>query len=562
MPANFSEVDSDIRVGQFARALARLEGETRSLRHVDTPRFDAVRAELLYHTGRIGIASTVAARLLDESLPPELGARGAYIAAMSAFEGGNFADSLQHIRQSLRLAEASGDPNVLAIAQLGLLRLVADSGTALVPLLRDVRRVIARTGDPHLMVGLRLHYARVEASRHSPGESGRHLRAADALLQRFPNAWLQGRVHLGFCIVNTLSGDYQRAISEAELAIQCAASSGHARTELGGLINLSHAMQAIGRFEEAQEAIDRVLAKSRDDIEIMMAALDSRANLLIREGRLQEAETTVVEICRLVDLMPTDLRTRWVASTVSETRVRLLQAQEHWSVADEEVSKAIAASLKQRDTYWENRFLLLKLEGLAAVGKFAEAGQVLMRLDQCETVEQMGERNRVLGSAVMASGRTEQGRELLRRADRVATGTARDFVKESRAEGQGTGNVHSSILETPSVPPPDLDSAVALIELGATPTSSRARRWRSSTRRSAPGRPRLCRAAPGGPQIIDRRGWDDALALAAARKAAGLRGRSPRRAPRRALGAHRRSQAGTGAPLRAHRHPQTHWTRP
>ena len=144
----------------------------------------------------------------------------------------------------LRRPKCPGD------SQLGLLRLIADSGTALVPLLRDVRRVIARTGDPHLMVGLRLHYARVEASRHSPGESGRHLKAANALLQGFPNAWLQGRVHLGFCIVNTLSGDYQRAIAEAELAIQCAASSGHARTELAGLINLSHARQAIGRLKK------------------------------------------------------------------------------------------------------------------------------------------------------------------------------------------------------------------------------------------------------------------------------------------------------------------------
>ena len=248
-----------------------------------------------------------------------------------------------------------------------------------------------------------------------------------------------------------------------------------------------------------------------------MAALDSRANLLIREGRLQEAETTVVEICRLVDLMPTDLQTRWVASTVSETRVRLLQAQEHWSVADEEVSKAIAASLKQRDTYWENRFLLLKLEGLAAVGRFVEAGQILMRLDQCETVERIGEKNRVLGSAVMASGRIEQGRALLRRADRVATGTGRDLVNESRAEGQRTDSVHSSILETPSDSSPRPRYRSGADRTWRTPAHPRARGDRGRRRgRMRPGGRDLVAAARAA-RSHRRRGWDARAALAAAR---------------------------------------------
>src|SRR3954468_23416125 len=226
----FATIEKDVRAGLFSRALGCLL-ERKELRHLDTALFDVLHAELLYQTGDIVRASNLSRTLLKEELSPECAARAAYVGAVSAFESSQFAASLELIWKSLKFAEVSGVPDLLANAQLGLFRLLSDTGTA-VPLLRDVRKVIARTGNPHLMVGLRLHFARVEASRHSPLESKRHLDAAHDLLETFPNVWLEGRVHLGWSIVSTLSGDLLSAANEAKLAIQCASQSGHARTKL------------------------------------------------------------------------------------------------------------------------------------------------------------------------------------------------------------------------------------------------------------------------------------------------------------------------------------------
>ena len=521
MSSNFEQVDALIRSGLFGRALECLEREPRALQAIDKYRYDTTRAELLYRTGQIARAADATSKLLRESLPLRFTAKAACIAAVADFEEGNFERSLEHIHQSVRMAEAQGDPHLIATAHLALLRLVADTESTVVPILRDVRRVIARTGDPHLMIGLRLHFARVEASRRSPTESERHLKAADSLLQEFPNAWLQGRVHLGYCIVGTLTNDYERAIREAKLAIECAALCGHPRMELAGLINLSHALQSIGDFGGAMKAINRVLATSSDDIEIKMAALDSRANVLIRQECLLEAEETIREIDRLLNSMPIDLRTRWVGSTISETRVRLMHAQGRWASANIELTHAISLSVSQQDPYWESRFLLLKLEGLTAERRFPEAGHLLMRLSQHETLERIGERYRLIGAALVASGATEVGSALLRRALRVAQSVDSDLgTKRESVEQEGNLIKHDGDISglSPADSPPNLDSAVALIELGGHPHILAREVLAVLDAAQCARAVAVVATGRSGPRVIDQRGWDGAMALAAARK--------------------------------------------
>ena len=262
------------------------------------------------------------------------------------------------------------------------------------------------------MIALRLHFARVEASRHSPQESRRHLVAAGHLLQQFPNIWLSGRVHLGLSIVDTLTGNWDGAIEQAQLAIGCAAQSGHSRTELAGLVNLSHALQCVDRGAAARNAIDQVLSKSADDLEITVSALDSLANLLIRENRLDVALETVREVDRLLATMPAPLHSRWAQSTVSQTKVRLLQASGSWSEADSQLLTAVANSIEQRDSYWLTQFSLLRIKGLVAVGKFDEAGDLVAKIDiEPANVDSLIERNRILGYAAMATAREKIGRE-------------------------------------------------------------------------------------------------------------------------------------------------------
>ena len=266
-----------------------------------------------------------------------------YVLAMAAFERGQFIQSLEFINRAVTLTDASNDASLAARAQLGLLRL-ADADTCTVPLIASVRKTVARSGDPHLVVALRLHFARVEASRHSPLESRRHLLAADELLARFPNLWLQGRVHLGLSVVDTLSGEPRSAIEQAHLAIRCASRSGHSRTELGGRINLSHAFQSIGDWQKAKECIEAVLSVAGEDIEIRVATLDSLSNVLIAQGLLPESGLILREIDNLVAQMPPGVHSHWAELTLWQTRIRLLQAEGAWPEADTELQRAIDAA--------------------------------------------------------------------------------------------------------------------------------------------------------------------------------------------------------------------------
>ena len=516
----FDDVEAGIGAGLFARALEHLDRDARDLRRIDPFRFDTIRAELLYHTGRVASASDLAINLLNSvSLPADLSARLNYVAAMTAFESARFDDSLDYIAQSLRIAESASDARLLATAQLGLLRLVADAHTAAVPLLSDARRAVARSGDPHLMIALRLHFARVEASRHSPQESKRHLVAARDLLQRLPNMWLDGRIHLGLSIVGTLTGDLHGAIEEAQLAIQCAARSGHSRTELAGLVNLSHALQFVGRWEDARRSIDDVLSKSGEDVEINVAALDSLANLLIGEGRLEAGGETLREIDRLLSTMPPALHSRWAESTLCQTKVRLLQASGAWKKADSELAAAITAAVGQRDIYWEGRFRLLKLKGLVALGKLEQAGDLLAKLElQPTTLDNFVQRNRIVGFAAIATARSENGLELVRRADRVSlasgnTNTPSPYLGEALAYSQGPRPP-----DHPAPPPPDLDTAVALIELGGHPHILAREAVAVVDAAGCARAVALIATGANGPRVIERRGWDEPAALAAARK--------------------------------------------
>ena len=370
------------------------------------------------------------------------------------------------------------------------------------------------------MVALRLHFARVEASRYSPREAERHLYAAHSLLKEFPNAWLQGRVHLGLSIVSTLSGDPARAVAEARLAIDCAARSGHIRTELAGLINLSHALQSQGDFEAATHSIDKVLTKCNDDLEIVVAALDSKASLLIRQNRLVDAREVLCKIDHLTMSVPADLQTRWASFMLSETRIRLLQAERRWDLAECESYSAVEKAAETNDPYWRGRFLLLRLRGLVGLGKLKQVAEMLGGIEPPVTLDSLAERNRVLAYAAVAAGQGERAHQLLERAKRIAVNggaISEDPIPVSDPETVQTVT-QSNSGNTPHTP--DLDSAVALIELGGhTHILAREALAVIDAAQCARGAAIIASTA-SGPKVIDRRGWDEPAALAVARKPA------------------------------------------
>ena len=111
-------------------------------------------------------------------------------------------------------------------------------------------------------------------------------------------------------------------------------------------------------------------------------------------------------------------------------------------------------------------------------------------------------------------------------------------------------------------PAPDVDSAVALIELGGHP---RILGREALAVLDAAGCARalaLVADGPAGPRVIEARGWTAAEAAAAAAAPGPVRPDPPRPPPRRALAARRRSAPRARPSLHAHRHPQADRHRP
>ncbi len=124
--------------------------------------------------------------------------------------------------------------------------------------------------------------------------------AAEGLLNQYPNLWLRGRVELGYSVVASLLGDGEGALAHAKLAIASAERSGHFRTRLAGLVNLSHALHATADLPEARKCADAVLSQDRAGMELRLSAFDVLANVSISEGQLELARRTLSEMTDLL----------------------------------------------------------------------------------------------------------------------------------------------------------------------------------------------------------------------------------------------------------------------
>ena len=135
----------------------------------------------------------------------------------------------------------------------------------------------------------------------------------DRLLATAPNPWLTGRVHLGLSVIATLCGAPLEAVEHARQAVECASVSGHRRTHVGGRVNLSHALQALGRWDEARTCIDTVLSERTTDFELRVAALDCSANLSIAEGELDKSEQILADLQTELTHLASPSGSRWAS---------------------------------------------------------------------------------------------------------------------------------------------------------------------------------------------------------------------------------------------------------
>ena len=165
-----------------------------------------------------------------------------------------------------------------------------------------------------------------------------------------------------------------------------------------------------------------------------------------------------------------------------------------------------------------NSVLLCQVEGaIIALDRLSEAGELVARLDfQPTNLAEFIQRSRVLGYAALASARPENGTQLMLRADRIA--------RVSGIHGGATLDLEHTLTNRGEIPVapslPDLDTAVALIELGGHPHILAREALAAIDAAGCATAVALIARTPDGPRVVDHRGWDATGALAAARKPA------------------------------------------
>ncbi len=360
------------------------------------------------------------------------------------------------------------------------------------------------------MAELRLCLARAEARRHSPREALKHLHVAENVLGSSPNPWLQGVLWLDRSNVEGLLGDFGRSLESANVAIRFADDSGHHRTRVAAAINASHLYSWMGDFERAEENIAYAMQSCGTNIHLRRAALDSLANLLISSKQYPECKRLLAADERTPQV---GIRLHWDALTELYTSARLAQAEKRWQDAHVSLTKGLQLSVECGDRLSEKRMRIARARCLAMMGHYSECGVEVGAVDwQSSDLEEMAG----LYGALAAAERFQPDRVRLHlgRALRLSDSMLNAALRHDLLTGM---TELTSADASSEAAPPDLDSAVALLELGGHPHVMAREAVAIIDGAGCAAAVALVAIGPDGPRVIDTRGWTDQQAAAIAR---------------------------------------------
>jgi DNA-binding NtrC family response regulator/tetratricopeptide (TPR) repeat protein len=525
--APFQFLQVALRDGRFGLAFDELDRRRRELENKNFLEFTVLRSELCLETGRTSEAVALAQSIRGrKDLTHELSARAQRVEAIAAFYAGDVENSLAALDIAAK-ACGRGHLDVLR-AQIELFAFSVGLGSkpieAVLAHLHDVRRSVMRAADPHLMVLLRMAVARAEARRFSPIEAQRHHRTAINLVDVHPNVWLKGLLHIDMSAIAMLVGDFAASLGHAESAMKLAAESGHVRTHVAAVINISQIMAWKGDHSTARRYVDLALTSAAGNTHLMRAALDSLANLLISAGEFGECH----RLFKQSDVNGHDSASgplHWDAVTELNTRARLAQSEGRWRDAARFLSDAIKVAESCGDQVSVRRSKVSRAHCFGLEGRRTEASIDLedVQTAQVRDPESVSRFYGALSALEHAGGQTERAKLHLRRAVRIAIEMENKAL--SRDLRSGFDWASETDWQTPSKDVPgtgtlnDLDSAVALLELSGHPHILAREAFAILQETGCVEAVALAATGTRTPRVIDAHGWTSADAQAALRTA-------------------------------------------
>jgi DNA-binding NtrC family response regulator/tetratricopeptide (TPR) repeat protein len=336
-------------------------------------------AEMCESTGDQQAAVGIATSLLEAAgTQPLLRSRCQTILGLVARHGGDLREALQRFQRAAGLAEQESDFELLSWAQLrSMTTLAEDAGADAVAGLRDeIRRNVARSGNPHVVAAFHLFVGEIEAKRGLLDPARRHLRAADAILAGQANAWLEGVAALDACCLCFMRSDFEEALAHADRAIRFAKASGHARSHLAAIANLGALYLNLGDHDRAWKHLYTGLRLSERFREARVVFLDTCAELKLAVGDSDGCEKFLDEVRNAIagqSLTHPSWHERWSL----QTRIRLLHGRGEWQRAIELSAEGIRLATSSGDRLMSLQFRLLEADALIETGRRAEAADLM-----------------------------------------------------------------------------------------------------------------------------------------------------------------------------------------
>jgi DNA-binding NtrC family response regulator len=512
----FTRVIDLMAEGRFKQAFVELRPLGAPRRIGERTVFEILKAELLLELGELRSCVRLCDSL-DANDDATVAARRERARSKALFYLGDYASAMEALRRAKLAAETV--ENSLIRAQIELTDLTLSSGTR--PLestssaVTELKRLVAHTGDPHLMIELRLCVARAEARSNSLREAAKHLETARTLLERYPNLWLAGSIELDASVIATLSGNTDAAFECLAAASSYAEESGHLRTRISALINTAQLLGDTGHHSRARGQFESAIRQAHEHPQLLLAALDGRANLSLTLGRDDEAVETFARIRNLSDALG-NARLHWDKVTEGYSRARLALTRGDWAEANIELKAAAKLAKAGNDRIWTRRIELLSLKCLALQGSRDAAAQRLWSGDTPNaSVEMVARWHGTLASIYQSSQR--QSSIHLGRALRLAAGLGNAALEHELFTGFA---LEEESLRT--LPLDSLDSAVALIEVGAHPQVLAKEAFALVQGTGCVDRAALVSRGPKAVHVLDVQGWDERDAQHAARKTDGV----------------------------------------
>ena len=292
MPLDHERAKTLFEQGEFLKVIqesGRNEVERRSLPAAHR----IIVANALALNGHLDEALRLAAMSRDDASGP-VRSQAEWILGLTCWRAGDMASALLHTNAALRLAQESRDTGLIAWSSLHVFRLMIDSGAqdAIMASLTEVRRHVARAALPHITIYLHNCVAVLEGQIGHLDEARRHLDIAQSLLDRHPNAWLEGSLRVHRATIAYARCEFQEATVHFKAAQQCAKRSGHQQQGLAADTSLGFLEFLTGNFHNARKMLSDILMNA-DTLSVRLGTADGLARLYLALNELDRCDETL-----------------------------------------------------------------------------------------------------------------------------------------------------------------------------------------------------------------------------------------------------------------------------